>query len=261
MKPGLLRKLSGSDAAKVSKLKPFFPPDSDVHLPYLWRQRHEAREQPALSHLPHLSWSGADHCSRSAGLSAAFGPSGTRPCSSRLSSKAWSLNLFELGISAQWCLLLVAQHEECRCSHNDDKWNCSEQQKGNCGPVGIHSDLVGLRHHLSKSERVAVCSFRPMFLVTLVLLVGLAPPVVAQSLKGIEHVASQCLLSGQQASCSLALRQAEVLQQRAAEIQSFPCQTLLLGLQADLIMERDGKGRGRIAMDDFSEIRRGCVGL
>lgn len=261
MKLGFLRKLSGSEAVKVSKLKPFFPQDSDVHLPYLWRQRHAAREQSALSHLPHLPRSGAYSCSRSAGLRADFVSSVTRPCRTLLSSKAWSLNVFGLGTSAQWCLLLVAQHEEGRCSHNDDKGNCSEQQKGNCGPVGVHSSSVGLQHHLSKSERVAVWSFRPMFLVTLVLLVGLAPPVVAQSLKGIEHLASQCLLSGQHSSCSLALWQAEVLQQRAAEIQSFPCQTLLLGLQADLIMERDGQGRGRIAMDDFSEIRRGCVGL
>lgn len=165
------------------------------------------------------------------------------------------------GASAEWCLLLVAQNKEGRRSYNDNKGNCSEQQKGNCGPVGVHSSSVGLGHHLSKSERVALCWFSPMFLVTLVLFLGLVPRVAAQSMAGIEQLARQCLLSGQQASCSLALRQAEVLQQRAAERQAFPCQTLLLGLQADLIMERDGQGRGRIAMDDFSEIGSGCVGL
>ena len=100
-----------------------------------------------------------------------------------------------------------------------------------------------------------------MFLVTLVLLLGLAPRVAAQSMAGMEQLARQCLLSGHQASCSHALRQAEVLQQRAAERQAFPCQTLLLGLQADLIMERDGQGRGPMAIDDLSDIFKGCPRL
>jgi hypothetical protein len=54
---------------------------------------------------------------------------------------------------------------------------------------------------------------------------------------------------------------AETLQRRAASREAFPCQTLLLGLQADLIMQRLDQGRGDEALDDLGQAVRGCHGL
>ncbi|MGB1776409.1 MAG: hypothetical protein ACPHGV_08740 [Synechococcus sp.] len=99
-----------------------------------------------------------------------------------------------------------------------------------------------------------------MFLVMVVRIAGLPTAAMAQSLVGVEQQSRQCLQGGSRSGCSLALRQAEQLQERAAELQAFPCQTLLLGLQADLIMERDGQGRGAEAIADLPGILRGCVG-
>lgn len=98
-----------------------------------------------------------------------------------------------------------------------------------------------------------------MSLVMVALTMGLPAPAIAQSLLGVEQQSRQCLQGGPRAGCSLALRQAEVLQERAAELQAFPCQTVLLGLQADLIMERDGQGRGAEAIADLPGIVRGCA--
>ncbi|MGB1622426.1 MAG: hypothetical protein ACPHAS_07150 [Synechococcus sp.] len=92
-----------------------------------------------------------------------------------------------------------------------------------------------------------------------VLTIGMPAPAVAQSLTGVEQQSRQCLQGGPRSGCGIALRQAEVLQERAAELQAFPCQTLLLGLQADLIMERDGQGRGAEAIADLPGIARGCA--
>jgi hypothetical protein len=100
-----------------------------------------------------------------------------------------------------------------------------------------------------------------MSLVMVGLMAGLHNPAVAQTLAGVEQLSRQCLQGGPRSGCTLALRQAEVLQERAAELQVFPCQTLLLGLQADLIMERDGQGRGAEAIADLPGMLRGCSGI
>ena len=73
--------------------------------------------------------------------------------------------------------------------------------------------------------------------------------------------ALQCLQAGQPAACRSALLLAETLQRRASARNAFPCQTLLLGLQADLIMEQLGAGRGEQAIEDVSAAGRGCAGL
>jgi len=73
--------------------------------------------------------------------------------------------------------------------------------------------------------------------------------------------ALQCLQAGQPAACRSALLLAETLQRRASARNAFPCQTLLLGLQADLIMEQLGAGRGEQAIADVGATGRGCAGL
>ena len=46
----------------------------------------------------------------------------------------------------------------------------------------------------------------------------------------------------------------------AAARSAYPCQALLLGLQADLIMQQLGQGRGEQALTDLGRIVRGCAG-
>ena len=54
---------------------------------------------------------------------------------------------------------------------------------------------------------------------------------------------------------------AETLQRSASSREAFPCQTLLLGLQADLIMQQLGEGRGANALNDLQATISGCTGL
>ena len=83
----------------------------------------------------------------------------------------------------------------------------------------------------------------------------------AQTMALLEQRSRHCLQGRHLASCTRALQDAELLQQRAADRQAYPCQTLLLGLQADLIMERDRHGRGAQAVEELPLIIRGCSGL
>ena len=86
-------------------------------------------------------------------------------------------------------------------------------------------------------------------------------PVSASTMAALRPQALQCLQAGQPAACRSALLLAETLQRRASARNAFPCQTLLLGLQADLIMEQLGAGRGEQAIADVSAAGRGCAGL
>ena len=89
----------------------------------------------------------------------------------------------------------------------------------------------------------------------------LIAPVSASTMAALRPQALQCLQAGQPAACRSALLLAETLQRRASASNAFPCQTLLLGLQADLIMEQLGAGRGEQAIADVSAAGRGCAGL
>ena len=89
----------------------------------------------------------------------------------------------------------------------------------------------------------------------------LIAPVSASTMAALRPQALQCLQAGQPAACRSALLLAETLQRRASARNAFPCQTLLLGLQADLIMEQLGAGRGEKAIADVSAAGRGCAGL
>ena len=101
------------------------------------------------------------------------------------------------------------------------------------------------------------------FTVAVSLLLGqlVIAPVSASTMATLRPQALQCLQTGQLASCRSALLLAETLQRRAAARNAFPCQTLLLGLQADLIMQQLGAGRGEQAIADVSAAGRGCAGL
>ena len=81
------------------------------------------------------------------------------------------------------------------------------------------------------------------------------------SLQVVLAGAHRCLHGVDARACEQSLDQAETLQRLATAREAYPCQTLLLGLQADLILQQLGQGRADRAVADFAEIRRGCTGL
>ena len=87
--------------------------------------------------------------------------------------------------------------------------------------------------------------------------VGAQPLTLQRVLDG----AHRCLKRADSPACEMTLDEAEVLQQRAATREAYPCQTLLLGLQADLILQQLGSGRSDRAVADLGPIQRGCAGL
>ena len=83
----------------------------------------------------------------------------------------------------------------------------------------------------------------------------------AQGFEGLESDSIQCLQTGSRSICQRALDKAEVLQRLASTRQTYPCQTMLLGVQADLILQQLGDGRGDLAISDLEAARRSCPGL
>ena len=116
-----------------------------------------------------------------------------------------------------------------------------------------------MRHHLSKPSSCCVIA-RP---VTVVALFLLAESAGAQTvtLQGVIGAAQRCFQNLDPRACELTLDQAEELQRQAVVQEVYPCQTLLLGLQADLILQRLGNGRGAAAVADLKDIGQGCAGL
>jgi hypothetical protein len=57
------------------------------------------------------------------------------------------------------------------------------------------------------------------------------------------------------------LIEAEALQRQASARSAYPCQTLLLGVQADLVMQQLEAGRGVQAVTDLQAAILGCAGL
>ena len=88
-----------------------------------------------------------------------------------------------------------------------------------------------------------------------------APDVSAQGFDRLNSDALLCLQTGDRGICQRALNNAEVLQRLASSRQAYPCQTLLLGVQANLILQQLGDGRGDRAISDLQAARRGCPGL
>ena len=91
----------------------------------------------------------------------------------------------------------------------------------------------------------------------------MASPVQAQlmPLSNVLQLAQRCFDGDSPSSCQIVLDRAEQLQRSAAEQEFYPCQTLLLGVQADLIMQQLGDGRGSEAVSDLAAAGRGCAGL
>ena len=93
-------------------------------------------------------------------------------------------------------------------------------------------------------------------------MLGLASPAVqASPLAAFQARAQRCLEASHPQLCEQALIEAEALQRRASARSAYPCQTLLLGVQADLVMQQLQAGRGADAIADLQAATRGCAGL
>ena len=88
-----------------------------------------------------------------------------------------------------------------------------------------------------------------------------APLVWASPLAAFQALAKSCLEQGHPQLCEQALIEAEALQRQASVRSAYPCQTLLLGVQADLVMQQLKAGRGAQAVADLQAATRGCAGL
>ena len=114
-----------------------------------------------------------------------------------------------------------------------------------------------LRHHLSKSP----CALLARSVTVLLFLGVMAPGVRASPLAAFQARAQRCLEHSHFQLCEQALIEAEALQRQASARSAYPCQTLLLGVQADLVMQQLEAGRGVQAMADLQAAIRGCAGL
>lgn len=88
-----------------------------------------------------------------------------------------------------------------------------------------------------------------------------APGVKATPLEAFQARAERCLEESHAQLCEQALIEAEALQRRASARNAYTCQTLLLGVQADLVMQQLKAGRGAQAVADLQAAIRGCAGL
>ena len=112
---------------------------------------------------------------------------------------------------------------------------------------------------LARHSAIGLISARVV--VALAAMASGASEVNAQGFDRFNSGALHCLQSGHRGVCQRALDDAEVLQRLASSRQAYPCQTLLLGVQADLILQQLGDGRGDRAISDLEAARRGCSGL
>ena len=83
----------------------------------------------------------------------------------------------------------------------------------------------------------------------------------ASTLAAFQARAQSCFEASHPQLCEQALIEAEVLQRRASARSAYPCQTLLLGVQADLVMQQLEAGCGAQAVADLHAATRGCAGL
>lgn len=92
-------------------------------------------------------------------------------------------------------------------------------------------------------------------------LAALIRPVCAGGLEAIQPVLKACVSTGDPIRCDQALDLTEQLQRRAARANRYPCQTQLLGLQADVVMVQLSQGRGDQVFATLQTSARVCRGL
>ena len=88
-----------------------------------------------------------------------------------------------------------------------------------------------------------------------------AAPAWAGSVSRLTPWVQQCFADQGGKACVQALLQAEALQQRAADLDRYPCQSMVLGLQAEVVMVQLQSGRGRLGYETLSQMQQRCSGL
>ena len=86
-------------------------------------------------------------------------------------------------------------------------------------------------------------------------------PVQATSLSAVRPLLLHCFRTAHDPSCQQALLRIESLQRRAGAQDRYPCQTLLLGLQAEVVMVQLAVPRGEKAFETLRESEQLCSGL
>lgn len=86
-------------------------------------------------------------------------------------------------------------------------------------------------------------------------------PVQATSLSSVRPLLLHCFRTAHDPSCQQALLRIESLQRRAGAQDRYPCQTLLLGLQAEVVMVQLAVARGEKAFETLRESEQLCSGL
>jgi len=137
--------------------------------------------------------------------------------------------------------------------HDSQQRHSGEQQKGDSSPVGVHP-----------IREIAVASSQEIAISGVILLaVGSAfmGSASAASLRSVNPVALDCFRFERIASCQQALIRAEQLQRSASARDRYPCQTMLLGLQSDLVMVQLRAGRGKDAVNFLTAVNAQCQGF
>lgn len=137
--------------------------------------------------------------------------------------------------------------------HDSQQGHSGEQQKGDSSPVGVHP-----------IREIAVASSQEIAISGVILLaVGSAfmGSASAASLRSVNPVALDCFRFERIASCQQALIRAEQLQRSASARDRYPCQTMLLGLQSDLVMVQLRAGRGKDAVNFLTAVNAQCQGF
>ena len=114
---------------------------------------------------------------------------------------------------------------------------------------------------MSLASHGAIGLISARVVIVLAAMASVASEVNAQGFDRLNSGALRCLQSGHRGVCQRALDDAEVLQRLSSSRHAYPCQTLLLGVQADLILQQLGDGRGDRAISDLQAARRGCPDL
>ena len=86
-------------------------------------------------------------------------------------------------------------------------------------------------------------------------------PAQATSLSAVRPLLLHCFRTAHAPSCQQALLRTETLQRRAGAQDRYPCQTLLLGLQAEVVMVQLAMARGKKAFETLQESEQLCSGL
>ena len=90
---------------------------------------------------------------------------------------------------------------------------------------------------------------------------GLEASVQAASLDGVRPVLLACFRGANPVSCDRALVLTEAMQRLAGDRELYPCQTMLLGLQAEVVMMQLAEQRGQKVFETLRDSERLCSGL